>query len=49
MSGGSARRLPGARGVQDSHRTLAMVLRQVTPAQPNIDMHIALAYKPQST
>jgi hypothetical protein len=26
-----------------------MVLRQVTPAQPHIDMHIALAYKPQST
>ena len=26
-----------------------MVLRPVTPALPHIDMHIALAYKPQST
>jgi DNA-binding transcriptional LysR family regulator len=35
-------------GVQDSHKTSAMVLRPVTPALPHIDMHIALAYKPQS-
>ena len=36
-------------GVQDSHSTSSMVLRPVTPALPHIDMHIALAYKPQST
>jgi DNA-binding transcriptional LysR family regulator len=36
-------------GVQDSHSTSTMVLRPVTPALPHIDMHIALAYKPQST
>jgi DNA-binding transcriptional LysR family regulator len=34
-------------GVQDSHRTAAMVLRPVTPAL-RVDMHIALAYKQQS-
>ena len=34
-------------GVQDSH-SASMVLRPVTPALPHIDMHIALAYKPQS-
>jgi DNA-binding transcriptional LysR family regulator len=36
-------------GVQDSHRTSSMVLRPVTPALPHIDMHIALAYRPQAT
>ena len=36
-------------GVQDSHSTSSMVLRPVTPALPHIDMHIALAYKSQST
>src|SRR4030095_11134461 len=36
-------------GVQDSHSRSSMVLRPVTPALPHIDMHIALAYKPQST
>jgi DNA-binding transcriptional LysR family regulator len=35
-------------GVQDG-RSTAMALRPVTPALPHIDMHIALAYKPQST
>ena len=34
-------------GAQDSHGR-AMVVRPVTPALPHIDMHIALAYKPQS-
>jgi DNA-binding transcriptional LysR family regulator len=33
-------------GVQDMHAT-SMVMRPVTPALPHIDMHIALAYKPQ--
>jgi DNA-binding transcriptional LysR family regulator len=36
-------------GVQDSHSTSSMVLRPLTPALPHIDMHIALAYRPQST
>jgi DNA-binding transcriptional LysR family regulator len=36
-------------GVQDSHATSSMVLRPVSPALPHIDMHIALAYKPQFT
>jgi DNA-binding transcriptional LysR family regulator len=36
-------------GVQDSHSTKSMVLRPLTPSLPHIDMHIALAYKPQST
>lgn len=36
-------------GVQDSHRTSAMVLRPVTPELPHTDMHIALAYQPQSS
>jgi len=35
-------------GVQDGHAA-SMVLRAVTPALPHTDMHIALAYKPQST
>jgi DNA-binding transcriptional LysR family regulator len=35
-------------GVQDSHSTSSMVLRPVTPSLPHVDMHIALAYKPQS-
>jgi DNA-binding transcriptional LysR family regulator len=34
-------------GVQDSHSTSSMVLRPVSPALP-VEMHIALAYKPQS-
>jgi DNA-binding transcriptional LysR family regulator len=36
-------------GVQDSHSTTSIVLRPVRPALPHIDMHIALAYKPQTT
>jgi DNA-binding transcriptional LysR family regulator len=36
-------------GVQDSHASSPMVVRPVTPALPHIDMHMALAYKPNST
>ena len=35
-------------GVQDRHSTSSMVLRPVTPTLPHVEMHIALAYKPQS-
>jgi len=35
-------------GVQDSHSRSSMVLRPVPPPLPHIEMHIALAYKPQS-
>ena len=34
-------------GAQDTHSTSSMVLRPVAPALP-VEMHIALAYKPQS-
>jgi hypothetical protein len=43
-----ARRLPGARRRTGRPHAPSMVLRPVTPALPHIDMHIALAYKPQS-
>jgi DNA-binding transcriptional LysR family regulator len=36
-------------GVQDSHASSPMVVRPVTPALPHTDMHIALAYKVNST
>jgi DNA-binding transcriptional LysR family regulator len=36
-------------GVQDSHVSSPMVVRPVTPELPHTDMHIALAYKPNST
>jgi DNA-binding transcriptional LysR family regulator len=36
-------------GVQDSHATPSMVLRPVSPSLPEVDMHIALAYKPNSS
>jgi DNA-binding transcriptional LysR family regulator len=35
-------------GAQDDHSRPSMVVRPVTPALPHTDMHIALAYKPQS-
>jgi DNA-binding transcriptional LysR family regulator len=35
-------------GAQDAHSRPSMVVRPVAPALPHIDMHIALAYKPQS-
>lgn len=38
--------VPG--GLQDTHSMSSMVLRPVTPALPHVDMHIALAYNPQS-
>ena len=36
-------------GVRDSHVSSPMVVRPVTPEFPHTDMHIALAYKPNST
>ena len=36
-------------GVEDGHSTSSMVVRPLTPPLPDIDSHIALAYKPQPT
>jgi DNA-binding transcriptional LysR family regulator len=36
-------------GVQDNHATSSVVLRPVTPPLPHVEMHIALAYRPNAT